>query len=495
VGGGKKPRFNGWQQEATTDRATIEQLWTASPDANIGWATGDGLIAVDVDVKNGKPGDATLFQLELTNSDIPATLTNHTATGGRHLLLRSNQPVKNSSGKALGPGLDVRGEGGYVVGAGSTIDGVAYAADWAEPAEAPAWLVQMAGRPIERQSDQPVADLDTPAAVVRAEDYLLFDAPDSVEGDGGDHTAFTVAARLRDFAISESKALDLMLEHWNENCSPPWDPDELQQKVENAYRYASLAPGNASPQADFETELLPQLEPAGDLRGYDFDDVQLDLEDRFVLEGIFDENTIADVFGEPGSGKSVLVLMLSHHIATGKPWAGRDVTRSSVLYCALEGPTGTKRRVLAIRQALAADKHTPIRIIEGPLNLAKAASVQAVIDEAQRLARKTGIPTRLIVIDTLAKAMAGSDENSGKDMGVVLSAADAIRRATGACVCLVHHSGKDANKGARGHSSLKGAVDHELQVTEKGGVRMLTGTKMRDDKRSTGIPYIVKEIT
>ena len=70
--------------------------------------------------------------------------------------------------------------------------------------------------------------------------------------------------------------------------------------------------------------------------------------------------TGANVFltGEPGSGKSVLVLMLAHHIATGKSWAGRDVTRSSVLYCALEGPTGTKRRVLAIRQALAADKHT-----------------------------------------------------------------------------------------------------------------------------------------
>ena len=71
----------------------------------------------------------------------------------------------------------------------------------------------------------------------------------------------------------------------------------------------------------------------------------------------------------------------------------------------------------------------------------------------------------LVVIDTLARALAGGNENAPEDMGALIGNAKRIQEATGAAVLFVHHSGKDTSRGSRGHSSLKGAADLEIEVT------------------------------
>jgi hypothetical protein len=89
-------------------------------------------------------------------------------------------------------------------------------------------------------------------------------------------------------------------------------------------------------------------------------------------------------------------------------------------------------------------------------------------------------PADVIVIDTLAQVTAGANENSSEDMGKALAACRSLHEATGAVVVVVHHAGKDASRGARGWSGLKGAADAELEVTRDGDLRRARVSKQKD---------------
>jgi hypothetical protein len=86
----------------------------------------------------------------------------------------------------------------------------------------------------------------------------------------------------------------------------------------------------------------------------------------------------------------------------------------------------------------------------------------------------------VLVVDTLSATTPGGNENSGEDMGLVLSHCKFLHQQTGALVVLIHHSGKDAAKGARGWSGLRAAADAEIEITRNGDFRAATVTKMKD---------------
>ncbi len=254
------PAVKNWQAWATRDPEKIKAHWAAHSDDNIGIATskfGDGqaLLVVDVDNKGDKHGDHELLRLELAGWDLPRTFTQITPTGGRHLVYSVCAPVRQGA-NVLGDGLDVRSRGGYIVAAGSHVAAGQYKiANACGVGAAPAWLIDRCGRPRERvqgnpPSDHP-ADINPDAASARARHYLEHEAPLAVEGQGGDETAYKVAARLKDFGVPLAQAQELMDAHWNARCSPPWSPDELGVKVNNAYQYGQEAPGSAAPEAVF----------------------------------------------------------------------------------------------------------------------------------------------------------------------------------------------------------------------------------------------------
>ena len=101
---------------------------------------------------------------------------------------------------------------------------------------------------------------------------------------------------------------------------------------------------------------------------------------------------------------------------------------------------------------------------------------------------------RLVTIDTLAQVMPGGDENNSVDMGKVLLACRRIHEATGAMVLLVHHSGKDVGKGARGWSGLRAAADVELEVSKDERGNTLRITKMKDDEGDLQFPFRLRSI-
>jgi len=114
--------------------------------------------------------------------------------------------------------------------------------------------------------------------------------------------------------------------------------------------------------------------------------------------------------------------------------------------------------------------------------LEPSTDVDALVATCRDVQTRAGAPVGLLVIDTLARVTAGGDENSSVDMGRLIAAADRLKSTTGAHVQLVHHMGKDASKGARGHSSLRAALDTEIEVSVDDATRLHTAkvTKQRD---------------
>jgi len=86
----------------------------------------------------------------------------------------------------------------------------------------------------------------------------------------------------------------------------------------------------------------------------------------------------------------------------------------------------------------------------------------------------------MVVLDTLARVIAGGNENSSEDMGALIGNCDRIRAETRAHVMLIHHTGKDEARGARGHSSLRAATDTEIEVASGLNGSVATVTKQRD---------------
>lgn len=201
-----------------------------------------------------------------------------------------------------------------------------------------------------------------------------------------------------------------------------------------------------------------------------------------IIKGVLYKNTIAAVIGAAGSGKTFFVNDLAYHTAAGIDWRGYRTKQTGVLYLALEGAAGISNRIAALK---AHNNDYGDGVGEPPaFNLSVVSldllnspdSVQAVIKTALALEN-----IGLVVIDTMARAMCGGDENASMDMGRFIRNLDQIREATGACILIVHHTGKDATKGARGHSSLRAALDTEIEITKlDNGTRLAKITKQKD---------------
>jgi hypothetical protein len=213
-----------------------------------------------------------------------------------------------------------------------------------------------------------------------------------------------------------------------------------------------------------------------------------------LVERLLDCGALSVIYGVPGVGKSFVMLDMAYRVAAGKPHGDRKVTQGPVVYVAAEGGGGIHARVKAL-----VDTHgehdaegfpIPFYILPERVNLRDhRADLTPFLDMLRDAERQAG-KLVLVVIDTLARSMGGGDENSPVDMGAMVEHFDRIRHATGAHVAVVHHTGKDATRGMRGHSSLLGAIDTELEVVE-GEVR---SEKQRDMESGESFGYRLESV-
>lgn len=145
---------------------------------------------------------------------------------------------------------------------------------------------------------------------------------------------------------------------------------------------------------------------------------------------------------------------------------GREVQAvGAVLYICGEGFGGIGARIKACKLHHATQAGAEIYVIRAAINMRSSAEdFDLLVASIKDLMDRTGVQFELVQIDTLARAFGGGNENNSEDMGAFIHNAGRIQRMLNCAMMVLHHSGKDATKGLRGHSSLLGAVDTQLEL-------------------------------
>ena len=212
-------------------------------------------------------------------------------------------------------------------------------------------------------------------------------------------------------------------------------------------------------------------------------DMQLVTNANWTVRDVIPADGMGAAFGKPGAGKTFWAMDLTLHIAAGKSWQGKTTKQGCAMYIPLESGVRFQNRAITWAKHNKIDFDTPFYYRPASINLLEKDSkaVDEIINEGLAIQEQTGLPMRIIVIDTLARAMQGGNENQPEDMGAFLANVDRLWKALGCFVLLVHHVGKDTTKGLRGHSSLISAVDTAIEIeTIEDDVKQAIMRKQRD---------------
>jgi KaiC/GvpD/RAD55 family RecA-like ATPase len=213
----------------------------------------------------------------------------------------------------------------------------------------------------------------------------------------------------------------------------------------------------------------------------------------YLVKGVVGEKSNVLIYGPSGAGKTFVTLDLIARVAAGLSWCGHRVKKGLCVYIAAEAGDSILPRFAAWR-----DRH----LHESPdgdvflflqvkgFNLLNDDEVDDLMQTLLELAEEAGLPLKLVAIDTLSRSIPGGDENTAKDMTRVVMVADRIRDELHAATVIVHHTGKDAAKGARGHSALFAAADSVLYVSD--GV--ITVEKCRDGQSGESIGFTLEKV-
>jgi AAA domain/DnaB-like helicase N terminal domain len=209
-----------------------------------------------------------------------------------------------------------------------------------------------------------------------------------------------------------------------------------------------------------------------------------------VIDGFLYRDSLAWLHGKPGNGKSFVALDWAACVASGLPWQEHETAQGPVLYVAAEGKSGLRPRVRAwedYAQCVMAVRFLPVAVqLLMPVDIAALAAVAADMGPV------------LVVLDTQARVTTGFDENSAKDMGLFVAAADRLREATGACVLTVHHEAR-AGENMRGSTALEGAATSIMRASKEGSLITLSTSKQKDapeaeDVRLTLMPRLASAV-
>ena len=468
-GDDKKPLTKHGFKDATTDGGQIRRRWTRHPHALVGVPTGasTGLLVIDVDPAG--------IDFILEHGDLLDTGRRHNTRRGFHYLFRmpAALSIRSSAGK-FAEGVDVRGDGGYIIwwpaagldAFGPEIDKL--------PLPPDSLLSLLANSSNAKPSSNEELSIPEPRLGLRFADVALLLPPidPDVSYDnwlkvlmavhhetGGSEAGFEFvnewSARGKKY-----KGIEDVRSHW---CSFSTERTNIVGAAwlkKFSAEQAAMRPSTSDNGPRFAVIPDHQFVERAPLTWH--------------VKGVLPKAELAVVFGASGSGKSFFVFDIVAAIATGTIWQGRKTTKGRAVFVLAEGATGFRNRLQAYTK-MHAGSFPGVHIIDSAPNLL---GEQDHLLLAQQIEVSGGAD--LIVIDTLAAASPGADENAAKDMGKVIEHCKRLYNATGATILLIHHSGKDESKGARGWSGLRAAADAEIEVNRNGDYRTATVTKLKD---------------
>lgn len=472
--------------DATTDPKKIEKWWHKWPGANVALAAGEaGLLVLDLDP--GGDWDAVGAAVP----DLPETaLVASTPRGGEHryyLLDRDDPPVP-SRASPFAEHVDTRSFHGYVLlPPSSTKDGNYEWVERGRPALRSQGLLDACGRQDRksRERDEWRIEPDLPENVSLARAWLRGEKQVggsgcklAIQDHGGDNTTYATAAMMKSLGLSEGTALEVMWEEWNERCDPPWDHDELERKITNGYAYNTSPPGNVTP-AYHAATITGMFKPAvaapmgddgtevtsGRFRFVDWPALRTIKPPDWLIPNALPEDSFILLSGPTRSFKTFVAIDAALTVATGGgalragDWQGLwDAPHhpGPVLYVAGEGRSGLRQRVEAwCIEHLGELPDRLDMVLADPLPHVSEGTIEAFVEGALKLHPRY----RLVVLDTVARAMGGVNENSQEHATAFTRLADALRRELGATVLALHHSGHEHQERGRGSSAFLGDPD------------------------------------
>lgn len=502
---GKHPRTLHGLKDGTVDEPQIREWWGKWAEANVGIVTGaeSGLVVIDVDDR--KDGAETLADLEEENGRLPDTAEVETGGGGRHILFkhpggRIANTVGTSGERALGRGLDCRGDGGYIVAVTSLHESgrrylwrKGYSPDETPIAEMPKWLIDRLAVKDEKKPDAEARPLPTTTVKSgRGRPWLDRAVAAAAEGQRNDR-GFWLACQLRDAGLDRSAAESLMREYAERVPigETRYRLSECLSSLRSAYRLSPRQPAGHHLQSvakPTEPAAPPKVAETAHGAAAELSAYLTGVTTRQIVNvpwpwPVFTGLTYAllpgcstCVVGDPGVGKTYLILQcLQYWIANGfdpvvffiekdrkfhthRLLAQLEKCGDFVDYNWIVTERGTK----LIHEAMS--RHAGMidligkHIYSAPLERVTLDSLLAWIRQ-QASAGK-----RIIVVDPITAVKAG-DRRWEKDDDFVLESQEIMVK-HGSSLVLVNHARKGNRPGAStGHDMAGGAAYHRFTDT------------------------------
>lgn len=192
-----------------------------------------------------------------------------------------------------------------------------------------------------------------------------------------------------------------------------------------------------------------------------------------LVPGVIYRDSTAWLYGEPGCGKSFVAIDMAGCIGSGETWQGYGpAQQGSVIYLVAEGVTGIKQRVRAWEASMNR-RMTNVHFLPIAVQASNAAEWGAFVALAQEMR------PALVVVDTQARVTVGMEENSNTEMGRFVERVEELRRASGACILTIHHTGRNGEH-MRGAIAIDGAATTTIKVNKDEDIVNIECTKQKD---------------
>ncbi|MBO9664953.1 AAA family ATPase [Dokdonella sp.] len=214
----------------------------------------------------------------------------------------------------------------------------------------------------------------------------------------------------------------------------------------------------------------------------------------WVIKGWLAKDAITALVAQPGVGKTFLALDWAASVAAGVEWHGCRVEQGSVFYLAGEGNFGLTNRLRAWELEHDVSLRDASLFLSDCLpGLCDESAVRTVVAEVRSLVEMYGMP-ELIVVDTLARAFGGENENDTAAMNRFIAALDVIRHEFACSVVVVHHTGHDPRKTGRGSSAFVGAVDGSVYLEKTPLGIELSSVKEKDWPKPRSQTFSLRQV-
>jgi hypothetical protein len=430
-------------KDATVDLGTIREWWQREPDANVAIATGaSGLVVVDVDPRHG--GDESLARLEQFIGSSLSTALVETGGGGRHFIFKApaDSQVTNRNPIPGYEGIDVRADGGYIIGPGSRhASGRRYR-----------WRDDIAPGPLPPRLRDLLSSGAKPAPRNAAHDGVV--------REGQRHSTLVRMAGTMRRAGFTAAAIEAALLEQNTSLDPPLDECEVRGIATSISRYETSAATTGPRPLRWTDDVSLAARPVPPM----------------LVAPYIPERSVVVIPGAPAAGKTFLALGMALAIGTGRNFLGCTVSRSGpVVMVAAEGAEHLQKRIHAWKRSerMATDESANLYLVEGAIDLRDPEAVTQFITEAS-----TRRPV-MVILDTLARCTPGADENSAKDMGEAMAALDRIKVELQAAVVALHHTNASDTR-ERGSTAIRGAADVLLFVDRADDLLTVRPDKAKD---------------